>query len=353
MLLQAGTGRYAAELAAAIAASGDCELELFATSWAGPRTPLQPPPGARLHRHRIPGRLLGVCASFGLDASRLCGRPDLFHHTHFAWTPVHGIPQVATIFDCVYATHPETLTPGAGERLMRRTRRLASASRLVLVPTEASGRDLVRLLDVPAEKIRAIPLGSDHLGTAPDGEPPAPPTPTLLTVGSLEPRKGHMAVLGALEMLKQRGLRCRWTIAGSSGWQFGRVRQALDDSPCREDIEIVRGADDAGLVRLMQSATCMVTPSLAEGFGLPNVEAMRWNLPVITSHCEAVAEVVGDAALTIDPLDVEGLADAIERLVEDPGERRRLARTGRERAEPLTWAACARATAAAYREAAG
>jgi glycosyltransferase involved in cell wall biosynthesis len=108
---------------------------------------------------------------------------------------------------------------------------------------------------------------------------------------------------------------------------------------------------DGDLEGLYAAATCMVFPSLAEGFGLPVLEAMRRGVPVACSSTTALGEVAGDAALTFDPESVEAIRSAVRTLLDDPAERARLIERGRARAAEFSWAAAAEGTVASYRRA--
>ncbi|MCS6845907.1 MAG: glycosyltransferase, partial [Caldilineales bacterium] len=104
---------------------------------------------------------------------------------------------------------------------------------------------------------------------------------------------------------------------------------------------------------LYSGAIAFVYPSLYEGFGLPPLEAMACGSPVICSHAASLPEVVGDAALTFDPTDVEALAQALADVLSNPGLREDLRRRGLRRAAGFSWRRCAQETLAVYREALG
>ena len=134
-------------------------------------------------------------------------------------------------------------------------------------------------------------------------------------------------------------------LAGPEGWGRGGV-----DGPGILPVGFVSGAErDA----LYAGAAAVAYPSLREGFGLPVLEAMAQGAPVLTSAGTATAEVAGDAAVLVDPLDESAIAGGLERLLGDPVAAAELGRRARERAATFTWKRCADGYEAAYREAAG
>jgi glycosyltransferase involved in cell wall biosynthesis len=198
----------------------------------------------------------------------------------------------------------------------------------VIAVSELTARDAVELLGVDEERVRVIPHG-----VAAPFEPtgPAAGGDYVLAVGTLEPRKNFPRVVLAAE---RAGIDVR--VAGGAGW--GGV-----------DVDSLGFVDDDELARLYRGAAALVYPSLYEGFGLPVLEAMACGTPVVTSRDSAPAEVAGGAAVLVDPLDVEGIAEGIREAI---ARRDELRTAGLERARAFTWEAAAKATADVYREAA-
>ena len=206
--------------------------------------------------------------------------------------------------------------------------RLARAANRVIAVSEFTKAEAVELLGVDPGRVRVIPHG-----VASPFEPygPAAGGRYALAVGTLEPRKNlARAVLAA----ERAGVELR--VVGPPGW--GGV-----------DIDTVGFVDDDELARLYRGAECLVYPSLYEGFGLPVLEAMACGIPVVTSATGATAEVAGDAAVLVDPLDVDAIAAGIREAIE---RREELRAAGLERASQFTWENAARQTVEVYREAA-
>jgi glycosyltransferase involved in cell wall biosynthesis len=290
-----------------------------------------------LRRPRLPGRLLDTL--------------DLVHATSAAVPPTGGRPLVATVHDLAFRHHPDAY-PAAGRRYHERSARIvADEAARILVPSEATARDLAGLYGVDRGRVTVTPLGV---------EPPAEPDragaarllrdlgvrgPFLLAVGTLEPRKNLPRLLDAFGQTAG-ALPDHWlVVAGPVGWG-PRLRQPPDMARVR----LAGPVGDSVLHALYQAADGLAYPSLYEGFGLPVLEAMAHGVPVLTSDRSSLPEVAGDAALLVDPEDREAIAAGLLRLAGDTALRERLAAAGRRRAAGFTWRATAAATWAAYRE---
>jgi len=161
--------------------------------------------------------------------------------------------------------------------------------------------------------------------------------PTILVVGTIEPRKNIIAVVEAFEELKKRRPEISWKLGliGRMGWKAEAIKQRLESSPCRSDIEIRGYLDDDSLLAAYQEALCLVYPSVYEGFGLPPLEAFSNGCPVIISDNSSLPEVGGKEALYIGR---DGsLAELIIRLHDDGDLRKRLMLQGLSRAKIFDW----------------
>jgi glycosyltransferase involved in cell wall biosynthesis len=253
---------------------------------------------------------------------RISARLDVLHCTTFRAPLKPRAPLVVTVHDLALLRHPDAFPPwhrATGTRALRAGIAVADA----VVCVSAFTRDeLVALLDVPVERTRIVPNGIDPVFTA-AGDPAV--GDYVLAVGTLEPRKN----LGtAVEGARLAGVELR--VAGAAGW--GGV--AVDGW--------VGEPSDLELAALMRGARCLVYPSLYEGFGIPILEAMKVGTPVVTSSVTAMPEVAGDAALLVDPVDVDAIADGIAQVLRDADLRRTLQRRGLERAAAYSWEAACR-----------
>ena len=239
---------------------------------------------------------------------------DVLHCTTFRGPLRSRIPVVLTVHDLAVLRHPDTFPRwhrGYGRVGLRHVARAADA---IAAVSEFTKREIVELLDVPAERVRVVPNGLEPLFVR---EGPAAEGDYVLAVGTLEPRKN---LARAVEASSMAGVELR--VVGAPGW--GGVA-----------VPGWRGyVEDDELARLYRGARCLVYPSLYEGFGIPVLEAMACGTPVVTSRGGATEEVAGGAAVLVDPSDAEaiaaGIAEAERRRVE-------LVARGVERAHAFTW----------------
>nr|MBA2448033.1 glycosyltransferase family 4 protein [Chloroflexota bacterium] len=138
-------------------------------------------------------------------------------------------------------------------------------------------------------------------------------------------------------------------LVGGHGWQADRLERALRLMHARASVRVIGYVEDADLPALYGGAVALAFPSLYEGFGLPALEAMGCGTPVLASNSSSLPEVVGDAGLLVDPLDIDAIADALSRLASDEPLRRELGERGRARAASSTWERAARETLAQLR----
>jgi glycosyltransferase involved in cell wall biosynthesis len=177
--------------------------------------------------------------------------------------------------------------------------------------------------------------------------------PYCLFVGNLEPRKNLPRLIEAFGLLRRHGLAPadlpQLVLAGTRGWlSSGIFRAAAGQGLEAPDIVFTGYVPPADLPALYAGAACFVFPSLYEGFGLPVLEAMACGTPVVASTASSLPEVAGDAALLVDPHDVEGLAGALRRLWGDAELRADLRERGLQRATLYSWERTARLTLDVY-----
>lgn len=170
--------------------------------------------------------------------------------------------------------------------------------------------------------------------------------PFLLHVGAIQERKNIVRLVEAFEALPDRYL---LALAGAAGYGAGGILDRIERSPMRRRIHLLGYRTPEQLHHLYRAAAVLAFPSLEEGFGFPVVEAMSAGLPVVTANASALKEVAGDAALLVDPLDVEGLRNALQSALEDTSVRESLISAGLRRAAEFTWPKAARATLDVYR----
>jgi len=241
---------------------------------------------------------------------------------------------VVTVHDLAVLRHPETFPAWSRNYSRFALPRIVRAAARLIADSEFTRDELLTLLGVDESRVRVIPLAPaaefSREGPAANGD-------YVLAVGTLEPRKN----LGRLAQAAGRaGMELR--VVGERGW--GGVEADGDG------VRWLGRVSDEELAGLYRGALCVAYPSVYEGFGLPVLEAMACGAPVVTSRAGSTAEVAGDAAVLVDPLDPAEIAAGIEEAV---ARRDELAARGLARAAGFSWRATAEATLAVYREVAG
>jgi glycosyltransferase involved in cell wall biosynthesis len=282
---------------------------------------------------------------------------DLVHsllNTGPAWG---AFRRVVTIHDLIYRLYPAAHGPLRTLAMRLLVPQAARTADRIIVPSDTTRSDLIRLLHVPEAKIDLVPEGT---GTSPPKRWSSADDlhrryglhdrPFALALALKRPHKNLDRLLEALALIP-RDRRPVLILAGHATPYERELRKQAAHLGVDEDTRFVGWVPDEELEGLYRASTCFVFPSLYEGFGLPVLEAMTRGVPVACSNRGALAEVADDAALIFDPFDARSIADAIETLVADPHERERLSRAGVANAARFSWSETARKTLESYESA--
>lgn len=357
----AGLARYAERLASALWQDGRdaVDLSLLYNSHSGHRPPPSvasiPARAIRLGQH--PWRL-GVLASQLLRAplvERTLPPGGLFHATEHL-LPWMARPTIMTVHDLIFERFPQhhTLANRAFLRVaMPLFARRASA---IIAVSQHTRSDLIELYGTPSHKVHVVEEGIDEAFRPADGESVRQlmarykvRRPYLLMVGTLEPRKNHVLAFQALARLKAAGWPHCLVVVGGTGWLFDAVQRQVDARNLTGDVIFAGRVPDSDLPAFYSGAACFLMPSLYEGFGLPVLEAMACAAPVVCSRAGSLPDIAGDAALFVDTLTAEGLADALRLLLSQPEMAARLRRDGLRRAAGFRWQRTAKETIDVYK----
>lgn len=266
--------------------------------------------------------------------------------THFLsqYTPAFSPrPYVVTIHDLIHLLFPAAFKSKVGPYYRTLVKFVCARAARVITDDERTVDDLRRFLNVPAERVRVIPLGVGDRFLQPIA-PERTERPYFLYVGNHREHKDLRTLFEAWAALPA-GTPVDLYVTGHDDFAGGLQRYAR---PQGRVVALGDLTPDA-LASYYASATALVHPALREGFGLPMLEAMAARCAVIACS-DALPGVLRGAALTFAPRDREGAREAMQRVLADEGLRRGLINEGRARAEQLTWDRCALATAAVYRE---
>jgi glycosyltransferase involved in cell wall biosynthesis len=288
-------------------------------------------------------QLAGVVKRRGYDA------------IHFAdyqmplWRPLPR--SVITVHDLAAFVLPDVFEPSktrAKRYVLSRSVRRASR---IIVPSQATKRDLIDILRVPAEKIHVVMHGVKSAGQPLEGR--VHERPYFLAVGTVEPRKNFSRMIQAYHLLVQRSRDVPdLVVAGRWGWMYHETLELPEKLGVAQNVKFLQYVSEDTLTTLYRDAQAMIYPSLYEGFGLPVIEAMRAGIPVVTTNGGALAELGADAPWRADPLDIEDLADKMQQVIHAGPDVGRRVRQAQEWTSQLTWECAAKKTREVYHEAA-
>ncbi len=357
-----GVGTYCTELARHLPlVAPNHEFVLFYNSFkrakeAGPiLNALAPSPNVRVQLNTGFNRAIAKAWRFGFPPiEAFTGSLDVYHGTNCFSAPTRKARRIVTVHDLTPLLFPQWHTREV-RNYASELRRTIHQQDLIITISEATRRDLERCLGVPPDRVRVIPLAA-----AGHFRPPTSATlpevlerlgihrPYVLHTGTLEPRKNLVRLLAAFaQATDDHDL----VLVGTRGWLSSEIHSAIERLNLGDRVKITGYIAPEDLPAVYAGAAVFCYPSLYEGFGLPPLEAMACGTPVITSGISSLPEVVGDAAILIDPNEEETITDALSRVLSDRTLQQDLRQRGLARAATFDWARTARETVAAYQEA--
>jgi glycosyltransferase involved in cell wall biosynthesis len=287
-------------------------------------------------------------------------RVDVYHSPHYVLPPLVPCRSVVTIHDCIHLMFPQYLP----NRLAYAYAKMfmwwaAHRSARVLTVSEASKRDILHYFAIPDEKVIVIHNGLDERFRVP------PPDTEIhrvrerfqlneqfiLYAGNVKPHKNVERLIDAFHILHTNGFEhLKLLIIGSDISKYATLRRAIHTHDLHKYVRFLGFVSDETLAALYRLSAVFVFPSLYEGFGFPPLEAMASGTPVVASNLSSLPEVLGDAALLVDPYDANALADAIRRVLLDDALRRDLSARGLAKVQEYSWEQAARRVRRIYEE---
>jgi len=274
-------------------------------------------------------------------------RVDLFHAPHYVLPPLVPCRSVVTIHDCIHLMFPQYLPNRFALWYARGSIGLAArrATR-VLTVSESSKRDILRFVELDPQKIDVIYNAYDErFGVEPQEEDVVRVRERyqlhdefVLYAGNVKPHKNLERLIEAFSLVHKRGLdHLRLVLIGDEISKYSVLRRTVHRLQLHKYVRFLGYLPEETLAVMYRLAGVFVFPSLYEGFGLPPLEAMASGTPVVTSNVSSLPEVTGDAAVLVDPLRPEAIADGIYRVLTDERLRFELRQKGLARARQFSW----------------
>ena len=305
--------------------------------------------GPRFRAVVEPAGPYSVAEQFALPMDLRREGVELFHAPHYVLPPLTPCRAVVTIHDCIHLRFPQYLPSRLGYAYARAQMWAAThqAARVITV-SEASKRDILHYFRVPESKIDVIYNAIDDRfweGPTADEmmlvrERYRLTDPFVLYAGNIKPHKNLERLIEAFHLMRHDHpelSHVQLLIIGDEISKYAALRRAVHRHKLHKHVRFFGFVSDQALAALYRLADAFVFPSLYEGFGLPPLEAMASGTPVITSNASSLPEVVGDAAILIDPYDPAAIADAMRRVLTSPALREDLRRRGLARAREFSW----------------
>ena len=337
-------------------------------------------PNVQLKEFKIPNRLLDTSFQFlnYPKIDRMLEDIDLFFSPHIFSSSVSKKCRTLTTFhDLSFENYPKFYSAGKNywHFSMNPKKQAYTADKIIAV-SQSTKDDLINIYNIEPEKIKVIysGIGLEYGISPPEaqlsafgGDQPQAgnfesrimgvkkrynlPNHYILYLGTLEPRKNIIGLIKAFEILNSQpkagppwAEKFQLVIAGSKGWLYKDIFKTVQNSPAKNDIIFTGFIDDKDKSTLYGLADLFVYPSFYEGFGFPPLEAMACGTPVITSNFSSLPEAVGDAAITINPYNIDELARAMEMVLTDKKLKDILTERGFEQIKKFSWQNCARET---------
>ncbi len=346
-----GIGHVSAAIVERLSVDPTLDLRTFAVSWRGRRELAHAVPQgvhasprpfpARLARRTWP-RIARPRAEFWT------GPVDVVHAPNFVAPPTKA-PLLLTIHDLTFHRFPEMCTPDV-LTFDGHIRRSLRAGALVHATTDFVKSEVQDVYGLPDDRVVRIYTGPlpIHQGDPSAGRRLAGSQRYLVSFGTIEPRKNLPRLIAAFDAIAGDRPDLMLVIAGPDGWGQDEYDAAVHAARHRNRVVRLGYVTYDQRADLLAGATALAYPSIYEGFGFPPLEAMGVGVPVVASDSSALPESLGDAALLPDPFDIDSIADALARVVDDEALRTTLVARGRRRATRYSWDDTATELAALY-----
>ena len=290
---------------------------------------------------------------FPLELRRI--KPDVL------FMPIQAVPfflprcrAVVVVHDLAFLKFPDDFTFKDRLKLSFHTRRAVKCATRIIVPSEATKKDIIKYYGVEPRKIRVIYHGQSKVKSQKSKVKSISQnskfknTKYILFVGAIQPRKNIQGLIKAFEIFNTKykilNTKYKLVIAGPKGWLYKDIFEKARKSKYAKDIIFTGQISREELSEIYRNAEVFVLPSFYEGFGLTILEAMAEGIPVIASNVSSIPEVVGDAGVLVNPYKVDEIAEAIYKIITDNDLRNKLIQKGFKQVQKFSWEKCGKET---------
>ena len=312
-------------------------------------------PQVELCDFKIPNRLFFLSARYfnkpKIDS--LLNGLDLYFNPHFFVAPLNkDCLRVMTFHDLSFERWPEFFSyrKKLWQKLLMNPKKEAQKADRIIAISDSTRRDLIDLYNIEPNKIDVVYSGIDQRFQPLSGDfnlvrqKYKLPKKFILYLGTLEPRKNLVGLIKAFEKVKEKIPQYKLVIAGAKGWLYEDILKTAQRSKCFADIYIPGFVEEVDKPALYNLADLFVYPSFFEGFGFPPLEAMACGVPTIVSDSSSLPEAVGQAALMVNPWQIDDLAQAVEVVLKDKLLQEKMINMGLSQAQKFSWSKCAQQT---------
>ncbi len=294
---------------------------------------------------------------WSLSAELLPLKLDVLHSPDFI-PPAFGAKyKVITIHDLNFVHYPEFLTDDSRRYYLNQIAWAVEHADRISADSNHTRNDLISILKVPAEKIATIYLAADPIFSDKQSKESISstlaqfnlPEDFILFVGTLSPRKNISNLLLAYsQLIMAETIDLPLVLVGARGWLYQELFDLVKSLDIEQNVRHIDNANDVQLSHLYSAASMLTLPSHYEGFGFPVLEAMHCGCPVISSDRASLPEVAGDAAMLLDPDDIDAWTHSIDSLLSDTEKRNQMIEKGYQQANSFSWNKTARETVQIY-----
>lgn len=278
---------------------------------------------------------------------RLYSKRDIdvfFSPAHYAprFCPV---PLVVTVHDLSYFYYPQDFLKGDLYKLKKWTQYSVTKAKKIIAVSKTTKKDIIRFHNVPEEKIEVIYNGYEKIaGGKNQAKIKGTQNPYILYVGTLQPRKNLPALIEAFSEFKKLYPEFHLILAGKKGWLYQNIFNTVEELGLTNDVFFTDYVTDNQLAFLYKNAYCFVLPSFYEGFGIPILESMSFDCPVLCSFSSSLPEIGGDACLYFDPTQSHDILEKLLLIKKDLPSKNDLIKKGKQRVKLFSWQDCASKT---------